>query len=323
MAKILCHFFLTAFVLVTLPMPTFGQQPKAKPITIRIGSWNIEHLGNPGARNGPGRDHLQDPRDLADYIQYAKVDILVVQEVTANKGTPPGFASQYKTNKQLYDAFQILNRKGAKWQHVLFPKARFADEHQRIGIAWNAAKVKPVGEIFRIPVKNGLSSQRKDMWNRNCHAMKFSYKEGLTDFVVVGMHLKSNYQGNYEKHRGEEIAELIRQLPKLRQAFPKEEDFIFVGDTNANDGREAWLKELQAAGFIDLNKFHEDTHTSKGVQPYDRIFYPARQPEFRFPQFTVTDDFRTARRNSFFDQRKKYSDHYIVVSEIRIMQDDD
>jgi hypothetical protein len=34
-------------------------------------------------------------------------------------------------------------------------------------------------------------------------------------------------------------------------------------------------------------------------------------------------DFQKDERLSFFEYRKRYSDHYIIVTEIRVMDDDD
>src|SRR4051812_37550210 len=66
--------------------------------TIRLGSWNIEHLGDPKARRGPGEGVQQKPEDLAHYIRYAKVDALAVQEISADSPAPPGFPAKFRTN---------------------------------------------------------------------------------------------------------------------------------------------------------------------------------------------------------------------------------
>lgn len=306
--------------------PAMVAQGKGKaPEVIRLGSWNIEHLGDPGARRGPGQDVLQDPKDLAKYIRHARVDVLAVQEVKADGDAPVGFPKKYRTNSVLTKTFNELNKTpGHGWKHILFPKARPGDTTQWTGVAWKSAKLKVVGDIYQLPVSHAKSAQGNNLWDRNVHAILFSAGAGKTDFLVLVIHLKANTTGNFAGHRHEELKDLAAKLPLLAKPFPGEKDLVILGDTNMVGGsKEAGVGALVKAGFKDLNKRDEDTHTAKGDQPFDRIFVPKDQPEFAASSQEVLSGFMKQERLSFYDFRRRFSDHYIVVTEIRVMADDD
>lgn len=294
------------------------------PTQLRIGSWNIEHLGNPGARRGTGEGVLQKPQDLAHYLRYAKVDLLAVQEITADEPAPDGFPKKYRTNSILTKTLQELNKTpGQEWKHILFPKMRAGDTSQWTGLAWKSAKVKPVGNIVQVPVSHLRSGQDANRWDRNLHAMMFSAGPGKTDFVVMVVHLKANLPASFARHRGEEMDDLVKKLGELNKEFPGEKDFIVLGDTNILSAEEPAVKAMENAGFHDLNKLDLDTHTAKGVQPFDRVFIPKDQPEFLRSNLEVLADFQKKEKLSFAEYRARYSDHYIVVTTIQIMADDD
>ncbi|MCC6418317.1 MAG: endonuclease/exonuclease/phosphatase family protein [Gemmataceae bacterium] len=308
--------------LLTVPLGLEGQpQPAA---TLRVGSWNLDHLGDKGARRGPGENVEQTPADLARYIRHSGVDLLAVQEVSANGPAPRGFPARFRTNSILTKALTELNRTpGNDWTHVLFPKARASDTSQWTGIAWKAARVKPVGSPFLVPVAHGRSSKGAPMWDRNVHALQFSAGSGKTDFLALVVHLKANTTGNFAEHRYQEVKDLVAKLPQVAKAFPGEKDLVIVGDTNILRASEPAVAELERAGFRDLNKADLDTHTAKETQPFDRVFVPKGQPEFARSTLRVLDDFQKKERLSFYDYRKRFSDHYLVVTEVSVLKDDD
>jgi endonuclease/exonuclease/phosphatase family metal-dependent hydrolase len=312
-----------ALAIFSLPLALAGQEKQA-PAVLRLGSWNLDRLGEPKARRGPGEGVEQKPADLAKYIRYARVDLLAVQEVTADSPAPEGFPTRYRTNSILTKTFEELNKTpGNGWKHILFPKMRAADTSQWTGIAWKSAKVRPVGNIFPVPVSHMRSAKDAPLWDRGVHAMMFSAGPGKTDFLVLVVHLKANTTGNFAEHRHEEVKELVAKLPRLAKEFPGEKDLVVLGDTNILAAAEPAVAELERAGFRDLNKADHDTHTAKGTQPFDRVFVPKDQPEFARSGFEVLSDFQKRERLSFADYRARFSDHYIVVTELRVMDDDD
>ncbi len=319
---------LTKQTLVAVAVFTFASQPAfgQRVIPLRVGSWNIEHLGDPGSRRGTGTKQLQKASDLAKYIQFAKVDLLLLQEITADESAPNGFPRMYRTNRVLNETFGLLNRASqgkAEWKHILFPKAISSDRSQWTGVAWNSSRLSALGAPFSIPVSHRRSSQDKQMWNRGAYAMKFRVGERLTDFVVIPLHLKANYSNKkYAKHRDEEISNLLAMRAQLAKRFPGEADFIVGGDTNILGKDEPAVARFAKQGFKDLNP-SADTHTSRGSSPVDKLFVPTNQPEFRRSTVQVTRDFMQRERLSYGEFRRRFSDHWIIVMEVRIAVDDD
>src|SRR5262245_16453188 len=72
------RLFLALVPLVLLPFSLLPARQQTAERTVRLGTWNIEWLGNSGKREKPA----QDPDDLAKYIRASKVDLLGLNEIT-------------------------------------------------------------------------------------------------------------------------------------------------------------------------------------------------------------------------------------------------
>lgn len=287
------------------------RQPATQRLAIRVGAWNIEWLGTPASRSGPAKRHAQNAEDLAEYILAADVAILGVAEVARNADDGTW------TNVTLSAAFRLVEKQtGGRWKHRLFPA--HTGRNQLCGIAWDASRVTPIGEARAVSMPDERSAQNKPIWSRPPYGMMFSAGDALTDFVVIMIHMKSNYGGSFGPHRGEEAAALVRDLPS---AFT-DPDVLIIGDANCAAHDEPAIRNLESAGFVDLNAGDIDTHWRYG--PLDRAFVPADQPEFAGRVFDVLDEsFRGPRGLSETDFKTRYSDHYMIITEVTVMPDDD
>ncbi len=312
---------------VPVPMPTSEKATE----TLRIGTWNIEWLGKPMDRSGLGQGIAQTAVDIADYIGFANVDVLALQEIS-----PQGAAGRANspTSPELDAVFaELKSRTKATWRYVLVPGRNEGD--QLCGIAWNTAKVNAVdgaGKLFaagqeratKLAVKGGRSGQGSGLWNRPPHAMKFSAGAGKTDFVLCVLHMKADYQGDFAAHRGEEAVALVAALPRMKQEM-KDEDIVLLGDTNmtaSGSNPEVTEKTLVAAGFVDVNAKAEQTHWRGGAT--DRIFVPVGQREFAGHTLEIMSDrWLEAKRWTAKDFKRRLSDHYMVVTTIAVGGDDD
>ncbi|MFI4874495.1 MAG: lamin tail domain-containing protein [Blastopirellula sp. JB062] len=275
---------------------------------IQVGSWNIEWLGKPEKRKNPP----QLSADIAAEIAASGVDVLALQEICNNFSTHERIG-----NKTLDDVCAILNRRsGNQWKYELFPKRDPYATEQLTGVAWNESRVRRVGDAMRIkPID--LPNDDFVTWDRQPYAAKFSSGEGKTDFVVIPIHMKSNYGDSVSrmrKHRAAEAKALIEQLPNVRRTFG-DDDLIIIGDTNALSADEEGLQALVKAGFRDLNSADRSTHVKD--DPFDRAFVPQNQPEFANAREVVHYG-RNGR-----DYRKKLSDHYLISFQILAGKDDD
>lgn len=302
---------------------------------IRIGAWNIEWLGFPDRRGRPGKDNPQLPEDLADYIQASGADVLALAEIGIDSDTPS------LRSKELDLVVRSLqNRHQQPWEYVLFPKTDYPDEAdeymrrgQHVGLAWRTDRASLVGTPWNIPVGSHPEFGLK-FFERRAHAVKLSFGEGKTDIVFIPVHLKSNRKDDSNpdptytmRQREEELRAFVRFLPELRDRF-QDEDIVLLGDTNILDGQDTG-KILTQSGFTDLNQDEQGTtavwgdgSTGYRTAPFDRIFVPESQSEFAQSKLMVhrtekgTDDEIKA-------FRRKLSDHYLITSEIEILQDDD
>lgn len=295
--------------------------PAAAADTLRIGTWNIEWLGNPAKRSGTATGTAQSPDDIADYIIASGVSVLAVEEVVA--------AGQKPRSEALDAALaSIKKRTGDQWKYVLFPDRR-GEEAQLTGVVWNPKLVTPLnadgkpvadGESTNVPLAPMRGTQTK-LWNKPPHAMKFSAGAGKTDFVVIVVHMKADYNGDFALTRDEEAKNLSAALPAVRKAF-KDEDILVLGDTNMTKPGEPLVANFEGAGLYDLNRKNEKTNWREGAM--DRIFVAATQPEFADRRFEVMSDrYLDPKRWDARDYKKRLSDHYMAVTVIKVMPDDD
>lgn len=311
---------------------------------VQIGAWNIQWLGNPAS----GKRPAQDAHDVASYIDASGVEILALAEIsnTRKDGKKP------PRNETLDQAFNVLNSTGAAWRYRLFEKRQGArdPEDQWLGIAWDSKKVKLVGEPWKLPVEVDLAREdviRKSfpdpgddtvIFSRWPHAIKFSAGEGLTDWVVVPVHMKSNTDGEHTiEARKYEAELLVSGLEALRPQHG-DLDVIVLGDTNMLASSEPAGAILSQAGLRDCNKTDLGTHLpykkgDKGA-PFDRVFLNSNRPSTaKSCPVTGTGsgsmDFKVFRPGEWEagtsnrDFKKLLSDHQLIRVGLCVGKDDD
>lgn len=300
------------------------------PASIRVGAWNIEWLGAPQARSGVAKDVAQSPRDLAEHILDARVSLLALQEiVTQERGRPIRSREIEAVIEHLTDAG------GRGWRYVLFPGRQRGD--QLTGVMWDArvltaldehdAPLGPFADPWAVPIVEGRASGPRGgrLWARPPHAVKFRVgppESGKTDFVVISLHMKADYQGDFASHRLEEAEALLAALPAVRERF-SDSDILLLGDTNAARDDEPTILAFAHAGFREINLADRPTHF-RGSAMMDRTLVPDGQPEFAGAAFDVpTERFMQRRRLGPEDFKRLYSDHYLVACTFDVLDDDD
>lgn len=306
------------------PSPVDAPTPPTEALDeIRIGSWNIEWLGQANSRSMPARGIAQSAEDLADYIEASGVQVLALQEI---KATGSLFVDNsdgsefYSVNDTLSEVSYIFyEQTGSVWKHNLFR----SDSNQSTGIMWNtdAVTLRYSESGYTIPVDHEQSDQGKVVWSRPPVAMHFSAGEGLTDFVLIPIHMKSNYGGNFSAHRAEEARELAAALPAVEREFG-DRDVVVIGDTNSSAHDDHAITVFELAGLTDLND--DDQVTYWRGSALDRVLVPMSQPEFSNPRFEVFfDDFASPRGIDLEEFKVRWSDHLMVVFTLDVMDDDD
>lgn len=278
---------------------------------VRIGAWNIEWLGTPNSRSGPARGRAQEPNDLAAYIVAARVHVLGLAEIASDDADGPWTSSIISRTLR-----QVSRETGGQWRHTLYPA--HSGRNQVCGVAWDASRLTPVGDPVLITRTRRDSSQGKPLWSRPAVGQLFSAGAGLSDFLVVMCHNKSDYGGSFAVHRGEEAELFLSELP----AANVDPDILLIGDMNCQNSGEPLVQRFVAAGFVNLN--HEDIPTHVRYGALDRAFAPADQPEFAARHFEVFSTAFLGDRNlTPEDFKVRFSDHFMVITTIRVMADDD
>jgi hypothetical protein len=136
--------------------------------------------------------------------------------------------------------------------------------------------------------------------------------------------MKSNVNGEAlgKCRRRGEARTLARALPRVRQTFA-DQDLVLIGDTNMLNASESAASVFRDAGFHDLNSDDATTRWT-GHSPFDRVFTPTGQNEFMPQQQEVFGDgFLAAFGITRAQFKRRFSDHFMVITEVKIVSDDD
>jgi hypothetical protein len=270
-----------------------------------VGAWNLQGLGSPQSRPLKGRGVAQDPKDIADYIAAAKLDILCLEGITDDDDDDDKATF---TNKTLAQALAAI--KDGSWTYRLFAPRNPRDTWNLTGIAWNEKKARPVGEPCRL--KMSIPSYQERSWRPWATAMKFSFGEGKTDVVLIPICLRQN---SFKKAkltedspaiRQQEAELLVKALPQVREAF-QDEDIILMGDFNFLTADEAAITALTEDGFKDAGTGNTPTDW-EGKLPSDRAFVPGARKQLSQAVLTVVK--HPALKPEVFAE--KLSERYIV-----------
>ncbi|HKO44938.1 MAG TPA: endonuclease/exonuclease/phosphatase family protein [Pyrinomonadaceae bacterium] len=304
----------TFSLLLLLGLSAVASVASAQP-QITVGAWNIQWLGAHNCRPS-SVNYAQRPSDVAKFIMASGVDILGLEEITDDDGQPDTY-----TNQTLTSALALIKAQtGDTWQHMLFRKDHGeegcqARHLQLTGVAWNTTKAKRV-DFKRIPIDTSSIPPGLPVWKRPPVVVKFSLGEGKTDIAFIVVHMKSNKGDNTPTAREWEARTMMDQLDFIKGL---DQDIIILGDTNVLGAQEAAIKKYVDSGFIDLNS--TDMSTSTRDEPFDRILLRSGQPEFEgSPQRVFGDGYLNLSKSKFL---RKFSDHYMVTTKIKVEADDD
>lgn len=292
---------------------------------IRVGAWNIEWFGKAGERSGFSRGVAQRPELVAQYILDSKAAVVGLAEIVTEMPGRPIRSGEMEAVVE-----RLGERGGQQWDYVLHPGRQSGD--QLTGMMWNRAVVTALGEggrpwdssrdvAWRVPVRDGRGPQGSRLWHRPPYAMKFTAGAGLSDFVVIMVHMKADFQGDFAVHRRMEMEALVEAVPSVRRQFG-DSDIIIIGDMNTTNAAEEKFEVARGAGLVDLNAAGIVTTWRGGIT--DRAMVPSDQPEFKGSEFWVMSDvWLRGQRWSAGDFKRELSDHYMVGLELRVMEDDD
>ena len=306
---------------------------------LQIASWNIEHLSG-HHRN----DQKQSAYALADHIEMAGVDLIVLQEIYVTSSDEeirlsdgaPIIESRAQTERRNSDldvvCYLLEEHLKSPWKYVILPNRSSGDKSQLCAVMWNDKRLT-IGEIIPLDVKHKEGDL--NLWDRKPHYINFSTEikvwrrsvdgewtqvsEGRT-ISIVPLHMKSNYGGITRNRmvRAEEAKTLMETLKTIESEPYFDPSLILLGDTNILGNHEPAIETFIKNGYKDLNNYDSATYWSKEYNeaPFDRIFVKEGRPEFKYSRQYVL-------RSSDLTQHDRYlSDHYMIKMSIKNYVDD-
>ena len=306
---------------------------------LQIGSWNIEHL------SGQSRaDRKQSAYALADHIEMAGIDMLVLQEIYLTPEDDevrlfdhhppiPSHAHSERRNADLDIVCYLLEEHlDVPWSYVILPNRSAGDRSQLCAVLWNATRVSLSG-IHALDVRHADDGDA--LWDRTPHVLSFASDievwrrapDGTWAKVterrtinIVPLHMKSNYGGVTQNRRirAKEAATLCAALGTFLNAPETDPSLMLLGDTNILRNDEPAIETFVSSGLVDLNNNDSTTYWSKqyGESPFDRVFVARNRPEFRYTRQYVL-------RSSDLELHDRFlSDHDMIKVSVKDYVDD-
>ncbi|WP_051675995.1 endonuclease/exonuclease/phosphatase family protein [Ureaplasma canigenitalium] len=284
-----------------------GTEKNETPVksTIRLGHWNILNQG--------GDDYLKNEA-IAKIILYSGVDVIGLTELNA---TPKTFNNEkrYQAIESIVNVIRKYDKKNL-WTYTISKDlfgSNYETQKERVGFIYKKNVVEVKENFITYEVQgSGRDQLFKQEFNPTNDRSFISYSRppsGVTfitpdkrkDFTFVLSHLdspgekkgsetrahdylvKSKYMGIKTAQGSKELNEAF-QLNNVMSFFDdldgKNDDLIFMGDTNIKKGNESIaFRPLLLDGYISLLKDSDDknrTSLSRSFnqysQPYDKMF---------------------------------------------------
>lgn len=304
---------------------------------LQIGDWNIEHLA--GASRAQKR---QSAYALADHIEMAGIDLLVLQEIYVTDSAEevriadnqPVIDSRATTERHNADldvvCYLLEEHLDTPWAYQILPNRSSGDKSQLCAVMWNTARLTLAGvRALDVLHKDGEEA----LWDRKPHVVTFTSNilawrrasdgtwEQLSErrsLAVVPLHMKSNYGGGTRgrRVRALEAKTLCEAIGRIRNEI--DPSLILIGDTNILNRDEPAIETFIDNGFIDLNNNDGTTYWSSqfGESPFDRAFVAKDRREFRYSRQYVL-------RSSDLELHDRFlSDHYMIKISVKDYVDD-
>lgn len=307
---------------------------------LQIGSFNIEFLGDTQRSHyWDNKPYKLEPRTQNEVKQIAGMisqtlglEVVVLEEIDTG-------SQRYAWLKESLGQMGYKFLEGTNSENKQFVVVAYKEDEIELG-GWEELKVP---NEFSIPVDFQhepceAGGQRRPL------AATFKAKKGKFDFMLVGVHLKSQRDGDCSHViRRQQASDLVAAL-SAHPWLKKEKDVIIIGDfnaaledtppfTTASKGEINSLQPLTQAGFVDLSAaVHRAPDSStfsylprryRGVIDHLMVV-PKATTEYRHRStiiYKVPDDQSNPKGyKSYYDI---VSDHAPVYASFRIDLDDD
>ncbi|WP_406657393.1 endonuclease/exonuclease/phosphatase family protein [Methanolobus sp. ZRKC2] len=261
--------------------------PPSENEILRIGAFNVQVFGVSKA------DKPEVMEVLADIIRTH--DIIAIQEI------------RDKSQTALPELVDLVNSDGSNYEYVVSERLGRTSSKEQYAYVFNSNVVELIGDPQTYP-----EPENTDPFHRQPYIAPFKATAGNYDAVLIVIHTDPD-------EATEEINALDDVLEYSQSIYPDEQDFIIMGDLNA-DG--SYFDEDSTS---DLDEYYwliddsEDTTTKSTDYTYDRIILTDTSD--LYGQFGVLR--YDLEYNLTEDNTIAVSDHYPVYAEFVINEDGD
>ncbi len=315
---------LILFVFISINALSFSQKQ-----TIRIATWNIEHMGSTGRgfpelkRKLPARTNKHFKKIAALIKDTLLLNIVAIQEVSITT------SENNKSHSKELDA--IIKRLGSTWTYYLasVDKTKYDAEMQNAFI-YNTANVQLIS-AFEMSVPD-FKVGKKAVFDRVPLVAYFKSTDPKIkneDFILVNLHLASG-KDNDENHLAAMviIEQNLNNCLKKNGISTREYDRIILGDFNDDpfqknaDGNPIYISTLYdymaLKGYKDyVDESFKSTRMSNNFNSIiDHILvYKNLQNNIDHSKASIYLPPNKSEKD-FFKWRSNYSDHFPVYIEI-------
>ena len=273
--------------------------PVAGQSTLRIGTWNLEHLGF----RKPAREDSDFAR-IGAVIRELGVDVLAVQEI----GGPAPLA-------------KLCREIGPSYSYVLGTTGGFYNDPGRIsvGFVWNDDRVEMVqaADLLELPRR----VDKLPIFHRIPVSAVFRSRDGGLDFRAIAVHFKAGRGASNEQKRTAEVNTLGGYITELLQGATEDRDIVVLGDFNHTydaPAHEAFMRHGVVSYLRPAALRPTIVHFP---EPIDHIALgPGLLPERIGGSLTVHGDAAEADAASW---RETCSDHIPVTLDLSTAEDQD
>jgi endonuclease/exonuclease/phosphatase family metal-dependent hydrolase len=207
--------------------------------TLRIGAFNIQVFGVTKASKPEVMDVL------ADIVRT--YDVVAIQEIRDSSQTA------------LPDLVDLVNSDGSQYDYVVSERLGRTTSKEQYAYVYNSKTVS-VSNAYTYPEPNGT-----DPFHRQPYIVSIEALQGNYDATLIVIHTDPD-------EATEEINELDDVLSYAQSQNPEENDFVIMGDLNADGSYfdEDSTSDLDAYYWVIDDS--QDTTTKSTDYTYDRIF---------------------------------------------------
>lgn len=202
---------------------------------IQVGTFNIEWFGTTDTNKHAHRSSLVIDQIATLIADTLDLEVVVLEEINSE-------------SEEFEQLEETLSTRGYKLS------SGTAGGEQRVVIAYDDDEVDLAGEVTELDVRSDFNLPGCPPSGGARRPLMANLKAGEFDFIVIGVHLKSQLGGDCaDKVRKEQSKDLIAKINELG-ASSSEKDVIITGDFNATFDDSSLSPLLSNTGFRALTR---------------------------------------------------------------------